>query len=142
MTTDIERQFFDTFGIEPEYQDRCKVEDKYWQNEELANKYGTFDQYMNAKCGNQEDCTTECSCAYQKEIYPQITDRILLELLCLINQVDMYYYGEEEFYTGFNYDNFKQEIISKCKRLADKNAFSEVTGENFKKQVQALFKEG
>lgn len=117
MTTDIERQFFDTFGIEPEY------------------KICIF-QY----CKNKKEYDCE-NCNDREWHYPEITDRILLELLCLINQVDMYYYGEEEFYTGFNYDNFKQEIISKCKRLADKNAFSEVTGENFKHQVQALFKE-
>ena len=81
MTTDLEKQFFDTFGIEPKYEDACTVEDKYWDNEELANEFGTFDQYMNCKCGNQENCTTECSCAYQKEIYPQITDSILLSLV-------------------------------------------------------------
>jgi hypothetical protein len=110
MTTNIERQFFDTFGIEPK---------------EKVNQ--TF---------NGAEFKVETI-----KVYPQITDRILLELLCLINQVDMYYYDEEEFYTSFNYENFKQEILSKCKRLADKNAFSEVTGENFKRQVQALFKE-
>ena len=79
----IEEEFFKTFEIEPKYQDTCTVEEKYWSNEEFANEYGTFDMYMNAKCGNQENCTTKCSCAYQKEIYPQITDRILLELICL-----------------------------------------------------------
>ena len=26
-------------------------------DEELANEFGTFDQYMNIKCGNQENCT-------------------------------------------------------------------------------------
>lgn len=114
MTTEIEKQFFDTFGIEP------KTNREYGYKMAIYNEAGTE----------------------EIKFYPQITDRILLELLCLINQVDMYYYGEEEFYTGFNYDNFKQEIISKCKRLADKNAFSEVTGENFKHQVQSLFKEG
>lgn len=79
----IDEEFFKTFGIEPKYQDTCTVEEKYWSNKELANEYGTFDMYMNAKCGNQENCTTECSCAYQKEIYPPITDKILLELICL-----------------------------------------------------------
>lgn len=82
--TNIEQQFFKTFGIKPKYQDACTVEDKYWQNEELANKYGTFDMYMNAKCGNQENCTTQCSCAYTKEIYPEITDRILLQLIVIV----------------------------------------------------------
>lgn len=60
-------------GIEPTYYDACIVEDNYWKNEELANKYGTFDMYMNAKCGKQEDCTTLCSCAYTREEYPPFT---------------------------------------------------------------------
>ena len=86
MNNELEKQFFKCFGIEPRYEDACTVEDKYWDNEELANEYGTFDQYMNCKCGDQENCTTECSCAYQKEVYPQITDRILLELICIANK--------------------------------------------------------
>ena len=88
MTNELDKQFFKCFSIEPRYEDACTVEDKYWDNEELANEYGTFDQYMNCKCGDQENCTTECSCAYQKEVYPQITDRILLELICLL--ADLY----------------------------------------------------
>ena len=86
ITNKLQKTFFDTFGIESKYEDACTVEDKYWNNEELANKYGTFDQYMNCKCDNRKDCTTECSCAYQREIYPQITDRILLELICIANK--------------------------------------------------------
>ena len=86
MTNELEKQFFQYFGIEPRYEDACTVEDKYWDNEELANEYGTFDQYMNCKCGDQENCTTECSCAYQKEVYPEITDSILLELLVIMTR--------------------------------------------------------
>lgn len=86
MTNELEKQFFQCYGIEPRYEDACTVEDKYWDNEELANEYGTFDQYMNCKCGDQENCTTECSHAYQKEVYPQITDSILLELLVIMTR--------------------------------------------------------
>ena len=86
MTNELEKHFFSTFGIKPRYEDACTVEDKYWNNEELANKYGTFDQYMNCKCGDQENCTTECSFAYQREVYPQITDHILLELLVMMTR--------------------------------------------------------
>ena len=86
MTNELEKQFFKCFGIEPRYEDACTVEDKYWNNEELANEYETFDQYMNRKCGDQENCTTECSCAYQKEVYPEITDSILLELLVIMTR--------------------------------------------------------
>ena len=40
MTNELEKQFFKCFGIEPRYEDACTVEDKYWDNEELANEYG------------------------------------------------------------------------------------------------------
>lgn len=129
MTTDIERQFFETFGIEPEYQDACTVEDKYWDNEELANKYGTFDQYMNCKCGNQENCTTECSCAYQKEIYPQITDRILLELITFLADALVGNYCVPDV----DYINLEWHILNDCIKHSDKAYI--------KQQVQALFKE-
>ena len=130
MTTDIERQFFETFGIEPEYQDACTVEDKYWDNEELANEYGTFDQYMNCKCGNQENCTTECSCAYQKEIYPQITVRILLELICILRK--------SYLVTGENIDVLKERALRACIKFQDDLV---TTNQTVKQQVQSLFKE-
>lgn len=133
MTNELEKQFFDTFGIEPKYEDACTVEDKYWANEELANEYGTFDQYMNCKCGNQENCTTECSCAYQKEIYPEITDRILLELICLNN---IYLW---EVHTN-TVDELKNVLLNKyiehVNLMADENEKQEYIN-----QVQSLFKE-
>ena len=141
MSNELEKQFFKCFGIEPRYEDACTVEDKYWNNEELANEYETFDQYMNCKCSDQENCTTECSCAYQREVYPQITDHILLELICIINQMDLYFYDELYYFTASNYKDLKEEVISKCKRLADKNALSEVTGEHIKHQVRTIFED-
>lgn len=120
MTTELEKQFFQCFGIEPKYQDTCTVEEKYWQNEELANEFGTFDQYMNIKCGNQENCTTQCSCAYQKEIYPQITDYKLLQLLALCQNK--------------SYEEFKSESFKKIIMIMGNNPYH-------KHQVQAIFKE-
>lgn len=61
MTTDIEKNFFDTFGIEQ----RHKCTD-----------------------GALEPCNEQCNeCGYYELRYPPITDRILLELLriCLNN---------------------------------------------------------
>ena len=133
MTTDLEKQFFSTFGIKPRYEDACTVEDKYWNNEELANKYGTFDQYMNCKCGHQENCTTECSCAYQKEIYPQITDHILLKLIC-INPLCV------EFIRPKDISELKNIIIKYF--IENLKSYAELSeAEIFKQQVQALFKE-
>ena len=125
MTTELEKQFFDTFGIEPKYQDTCTVEEKYWDNEELANEYGTFDQYMNAKCGNQENCSLECSCAYLKEIYPQITDRHYLGLILIISEIDRLSICCDTV------EHFKEGILE---------CFIEY-GEEFKHQVQAIFED-
>lgn len=78
--SEIEK-LYENAGVKPTYYDACTVEDKYWQDEKLANKYGTFDMYMNAKCGQQENCTTLCSCAYTKENYPPFTAEKQLELI-------------------------------------------------------------
>ena len=85
--TNIEQEFFKTFGIEPKIKDGCKYADNYWNNEKLANKYGTFDAYLKEKCPYEnKECYTICSYSYDKEVYPEITDRILLELICLYEQ--------------------------------------------------------
>lgn len=81
--SEIEKMY-ENCGIKPKYIDACTVEDKYWQDEELANEYGTFDMYMNTKCGHQEDCTTLCSCAYTKEEYPPFTAEKQLEIVKMI----------------------------------------------------------
>ena len=60
MTTEIEKTFFDTFGIEP----RHKCTD-----------------------GALEPCDEQCNeCGYYELRYPQISDRILLELICIANE--------------------------------------------------------
>ena len=126
MTNELEKQFFDTFGIEPRYEDACTVEDKYWDNEELANEYGTFDQYMNCKCGDQENCTTECSCAYQREVYPQITSDILLELICIIGSI---------YICTQDRETLKEHILVQCMN-------TQMYSRDIKHQVRTLFEEG
>ena len=65
MTNELEKQFFDTFGIEPRSKKcTCNVRDF-------------------AKCTTYY-CAS-CEKALKKE-YPQITDRILLELICINNR--------------------------------------------------------
>lgn len=117
MTTDIEKQFFETFGIKPKYK-TCIF--KYCKNKK------------------EYDCE---NCNDKEWHYPEITDRNLLELICIIHQADLDLHGEEYYFESLNYKDLKEEVIAKCKRLADKNAFSEATGEHIKHQVQALFKE-
>lgn len=148
MTTELEKEFFLIFDIKPKYQDTCTVEEKYWQNEEIANEFGTFDQYMNIKCGNQENCTTQCSCAYQKEIYPQITDRHYLELICILTrncyQIEicnaLTYQGINEFTINLikeptryhsHSEDFKIALLKAIKMISD--------DEDIKTEVQAIF---
>ena len=127
MTTDIEKQFFDTFGIKPEYQNRCAAEDEYWDNEELANEYVTFERYMDSKCGNR-DCAIECPYAYQNEIYPQITDRIFLKLICIfLNTFQTF-----EVYRIIDIASLKEKIL-KLSMLAKDDIYL---------QVRTLFEEG
>ena len=134
MNNELEKQFFKCFGIEPRYEDACTVEDKYWDNEELANEYGTFDQYMNCKCGDQENCTTKCSCAYQKEVYPQITNRILLELICILGNTSYFLITDDGL--PIDVDGLKKSVLHSLTLQAkvDKNKV-------LKHQIRTLFEE-
>ena len=132
MTNELEKHFFSIFGIEPIYKDACTVEDKYWNNKELANEYGTFDQYMNCKCCNQENCTTECSCAYQKEVYPQITDSILLELIFILTTLlDTTVYEDAFITIAKNREELEKDIFQECMLYK----------QHIKQQVRTLFEE-
>lgn len=72
MTNELEKKFFDTFGIEPKKQ--CY----YWDC-----PYSTGDVVKDTPM-NERDCN---SCKNpNKEIYPQITNRILLELLVIMTR--------------------------------------------------------
>ena len=154
MTNELEKQFFKCFGIEPRYEDACTVEDKYWDNEELANEYGTFDQYMNCKCGDQENCTTECPSAYQKEVYPEITDSILLKLFDILrkyydldfwtidNSFVMDMRDKQASYTNIIYrtgGDFKNSILTSLNLIVKDRLIS---NDKIKHQVRTLFEDG
>lgn len=135
MTTELEKQFFDAFGIEAKYEDACRLADEYWQDEELANEYGTFDYFMEfSGCPEKESsCTDECRHAYCKTIYPQITDTHYLELHCLMNSVDQPPYGQ-------NVKELKKDILICLIGIFGKNETTTFF-EEIKHQVQALFEE-
>lgn len=104
MTNEIEKQFFDTFGLEP----KLVVTKDDWE-----------------KCKNLPRA---------EELfkhYPQITDHILLELICICNNT--YINGYTNYFTscGKTVEEIKKEILKKCIFLQD----------DIKQQVQALFKE-
>ena len=119
MTNKLEKQFFDTFGIEPKKQ--CYYWDCPYSTGNIAN-----DTAM-----NERDCN---SCKNpDKEIYPQITDRILLELIFL-----------QPLSIEFKYPRNIEELKNTLLRyyIGELSLFAEPSeAEIFKQQVQALFKE-
>lgn len=110
MTNELEKKFFDTFGIEPEYK-TCIF--KYCKNKK------------------EYDCE---NCGDRIWHYPQITDRILLELICLNN---IYLW---EIHTS-TVNELKNVLLNKyiehINLMADENEKQEYIN-----QVQALFEEG
>ena len=119
MTNKLEKQFFDTFGIEPKKQ--CYYWDCPYSTGNIAN-----DTAM-----NERDCN---SCKNpDKEIYPQITDRILLELIFL-----------QPLSIEFKYPRNIEELKNTLLRyyIGELSLFAEPSeAEIFKQQVKALFKE-
>ena len=115
MITDIEKQFFDTFGIEPK--DRFK-----------GCKNGiTFYTY-----GCDMPSCKGCSKEIREKEYPQITDSVLLKLICILTR---YYLDEREPYeiTSINMEQLKQQVLSDIIRIADCEAT--------KCQVQKIIKQ-
>ena len=111
MTTDLEKQFFDTFGVEPKYRDYRTKNGKIYDNKNPENR-------------NIRLC------------YPQITDRILLELICFNNR---HYVTLEDLICPKNIETIKESVLKKFikrnKEFVD-NGYSGFC----LKQVQALFK--
>ena len=93
--SEIEKMY-ENAGIEPTYTDECIIADRYWENEELANEYGTFDKFMEENCKfGYQDCTDECEYAYDKVIYPSFTAEKQIELIkWLKDNRDFHTYGK------------------------------------------------
>ena len=70
MTNELEKKFFDTFGIEAKQ--KCA--------KPLLKTTSGF-------CNAYKNCV---GCDYNDLKYPQITDRILLNLICIANQYEYY----------------------------------------------------
>ena len=139
MTNELEKQFFNTFGIEPTHEDACKLADKYWGDEKLAEEYYVFERYMEKNCpiGGKE-CFATCKYAYDNIEYPQITDRILLELIRIIGLITIKYTNEQ---CGICYGDGAISYWGKdLKEAILKFFISKVS--IFKHQVRTLFEEG
>lgn len=128
MTTETEKEFFDAFGI------KAKTVRLFYCNKKRKN----------IPC---EFCIEEHGkCLSQKEIFPEITDGILLELIEIIIKRDfdilkLYkdngsYYGQfdtniDHYFANYQKDTLKDLILHICKQ----------NSKIFYHQVRALFGE-
>ena len=117
MTNELEKQFFDTFGIEPKEYKAC----------------GSFPcSNPRAECENCKDYKL-----YKTE-YPQIIDRILLELIRIIGFITIKYTNEQ---CEICYGDGAISYLGKDLKEAILNfLISKVS--IFKHQVRTLFEEG
>lgn len=121
MTTDTEKHFFETFGIEPKY--AYLVTDTFYTNNShtfYITKDDLIDYFEGKNCGRYKVI----------KVYkiPEITDRILLELICIVLNA----YDKLEVYTEYTVEKVKEKTLKQL-ILAQDDVYS---------QVQALFKEG
>lgn len=101
----IEQEFFKTFGIKPNGY-KCK-------------------DYSCICCDEYETCT--------KGKFSHITDRVLLELICIYNEFNIM-----DFYCkSTNIKQLKITILNYCIFTVEHNC----NAEQFKAQVQSLFRE-
>lgn len=114
MTNELEKQFFQCFGIEPREFKSCDV--------------GTFCPYPEKECGTD-------TCPYYRTYkvdYPAISDRILLELICIDNQENIYKCRPPVD----NVEKLKTYILEEFIRLYELGLFKRA------QQVRTLFEEG
>lgn len=91
MTNELEKQFFDAFGIKP---DVISAPNYHWEDYVMQ--------------------------------YPQISDRILLELICIIGSI---------YICTQDIESLKEHILVQCMN-------TQMYGGDIKHQVRTLFEEG
>ena len=120
MISELEKQFFDTFGIEPREFKSCDV--------------GTFCPYPEKECGTD-------TCPYYRTYkvdYPAISDHILLNLICIANKYEYYP-------TSTNIKNIQARtlrILLKAKKYLKDTYLHQGCHNSLVRKVRTLFEEG
>ena len=106
MTNELEKQFFQCFGIEPKIKQQC---------------YHLCNKDLNCK-----------ECDEATKIYPQITDSILLELICILGNTSYFLITDDGL--PIDVDGLKKSVLHSLTLQAkvDKNKV-------LKYQVRTLF---
>ena len=130
MSTDLEKQFFDAFGIEPKEIITCIIEEDWLNDYHLKTWYPISDWMKNnAPCKGEKECSNKCNCYQVKNKYPQITDRQYLELICLYNRYDNLFIS-----SASKIENLKIHIFNSLI-----SAFERENTNELKHQVQTIF---
>ena len=133
MTNDLEKHFFDTFGIEPKLNSPCEqlLQNKYC-NENSGSRDTYFDPYP--YCVGFENCAKDYKARVW--VYPKITDRILLELIYIdFNENPYKCRGGQT-----SVDEVKERILSDFIHEFENDLY--LDKENIRHQVRTLFEEG
>ena len=120
MTNELEKTFFDTFGIEAYYKYLLIDKTSRCHNEKLFDKTNFIDFIKSGK---------DYLLLKVIKYHPQITDRILLELMCILTK----FYGELVLEQCLDIKDLKEQVLNIFVRTSYKD--------NFKHQVRTLFKE-
>ena len=135
MTNELEKTFFDTFGIEPKLNSPCEqlLQNKYC-NENSGSRDTFFDPFP--YCVGFENCAKDYKARVW--VYPKITDRILLELICMANQ-------HEDYPISTNIKNIQARtlrILLRTEKFYKNYYGSDGRYKKLVKQVRTLFEEG
>lgn len=125
MTTDLEKKFFEKFGIEPKLTCYDLIRLKEDTNEKfggrcLANWQGETKEETIRRFSPKGWKVLECKDVYT---YPQIKDTHYLELICILNPYS--------YPSGKNIQHLKEGVLEWCIKFEN----------DIKQQVQELFKE-
>ena len=129
MANELEKKFFDTFGIEQS--NMCKYAKYGYEGTE-----GTW--YLCSK--NQKECWTypsNTTCKDKMTSYPEITDRILLNLICIANEY-------LDYPTSTNIKNIQARtlrMLLKVKKYFKDTYSSQDWHNELVRKVRKLFKE-
>lgn len=136
MTTDIEKQFFDTFGIEP------KLTCKPWK----CPQYGAHgrDKCVKKLCAVDEDCWKNKENTSAFYVYPEITDGHYLKMLEILLNFEYIGIKKGKAFYSIDFQGWLEQEESSLKGCILKTLCVVVNSE-FKNvvynEVQALFKE-
>ena len=122
MTNEIEKQFFDTFGIKPKY--TYLVTDIFYTDNAhtyTATKDDLIDYFESKNCGRYKVIEVY-------KTHPYITDHILLELICIAHTSPVITFVSRDV------KSLKEEVLMVLCNW--------VSSRNIKQQVQAIFKGG